>query len=54
MITICIPCGYIYQGKEAFQSLPGSWVCPDCGTEIKNFAEIDEKLPESTEKLIAD
>ncbi|HHA19589.1 MAG TPA: rubredoxin, partial [Methylophaga sp.] len=31
MMTICIPCGYVYQGKESFESLAEEWCCPDCG-----------------------
>ncbi|NOR70404.1 MAG: hypothetical protein GQ532_12050 [Methylomarinum sp.] len=47
MMTICIPCGYIYQGKEPFESLPEDWCCPDCGSSIKYFETIDESLPEN-------
>ncbi len=42
MIRICIPCGYIYDGEQPFQSLPEHWGCPDCGTAIDNFGKIDE------------
>ena len=47
MMTICIPCGYIYQGEEPFESLPEDWCCPDCGSSIKYFETIDESLPEN-------
>lgn len=46
MLTICIPCGYICEGEESFGSLLENWCCPDCGASIKNFAHIDESLPE--------
>ena len=48
MMTICIPCGYIYQGNDAFESLPKDWCCPDCGAGKQSFSEIDESLPEKT------
>lgn len=47
MITICIPCGYIYQAEPAFEDLPDDWCCPDCGSSIKHFETIDESLPEN-------
>ena len=51
MMTICIPCGYIYEGDELFESLPETWCCPDCGVNIKSFAEIDESLPEKAKEM---
>jgi len=48
MMTICIPCGYVYQGKESFESLAEEWCCPDCGASKQCFSEIDESLPEKT------
>ena len=51
MMTICIPCGYIYEGDEPFESLPEAWYCPDCGANIKSFAEIDESLPEKAKEI---
>lgn len=48
MITICIPCGYIYKAEQAFESLPGNWCCPDCGASIDCFDMIDESLADKT------
>jgi rubredoxin len=50
MMTICIPCGYIYQADEPFESLPESWCCPGCGASLNSFAEIDESLPQMVKK----
>jgi flavin reductase (DIM6/NTAB) family NADH-FMN oxidoreductase RutF len=39
----CAACGYIYdEEKEAvkFSDLPGSWVCPVCGSEKSDFFEV--------------
>lgn len=52
MLTICIPCGYICEGEESFGSLLENWCCPDCGASIKNFAHIDESLPEKEDELL--
>mgnify|MGYP000880962328 CR=1 FL=1 len=49
---ICNICGYIYDSNEGdssqevvpgtlFSELPEDWVCPECGTSIDNFTEID-------------
>lgn len=49
----CIMCGYIYdpaQGdpdngvepETAFEDVPDSWVCPDCGTPKTEFEPLDE------------
>ncbi|MCF6249890.1 MAG: rubredoxin [Methylococcaceae bacterium] len=54
MKTICIPCGYIYDGNEPFQSLPKTWCCPDCGGSIMSFAEIDESLPKKVHDILDD
>lgn len=47
-MIICIRCGYIYERKAQFRSLTSTWCCPDCGGNIKSFAELDESLPEKT------
>lgn len=40
---ICKVCGYIYDPKQnqdvAFEDLPDSWVCPDCGVPKSEFEE---------------
>jgi len=47
----CTACGYVYDEQEGdpesgiapgtgFEDLPGSWVCPVCGTEKEDFIEI--------------
>ncbi len=51
MITICIPCGYIYDGELAFERLPQDWCCPDCGASINCFDTIDPSLPEKKSKI---
>lgn len=49
----CGPCGYIYDPEAgdpdngiepgtAFEDLPEDWVCPVCGMEKDEFAEVDE------------
>ncbi|NLG50460.1 MAG: rubredoxin [Chloroflexi bacterium] len=48
----CLVCGYIYDpeigdpdhGVEpgtAFEDLPESWVCPECGAAQDMFEEVD-------------
>ncbi|MGB4337259.1 MAG: rubredoxin [Bacillota bacterium] len=48
---VCLVCGYIYDpaigdpenGIEpgtAFEDLPDSWVCPECGVGKDNFEEV--------------
>lgn len=54
MMTICIRCGYLYQGKEPFRSLADNWVCPDCGASIDSFAVINEVLPEKNDEILND
>lgn len=38
---VCQVCGYIYDpsqnGDVAFEDLPDSWVCPDCGVGKDQF-----------------
>ena len=49
----CIMCGYIYDpargdpdnGVEpgtAFEDIPESWVCPDCGAGKSEFEPLEE------------
>ena len=47
----CLVCGYIYDPQAgdpdngisagtAFEDLPDSWVCPECGVSKENFEKI--------------
>ena len=47
----CTVCGYIYDpaagdptqgvaGGTAFESLPGNWVCPECGVGKDMFEKV--------------
>ncbi len=47
----CTVCGYIYDPEKgdpvnginpgtAFESLPDSWVCPECGVDKSQFEKI--------------
>lgn len=38
---ICVVCGYVYEGKQDFDDLPESWVCPICGVD-KSFFKTEE------------
>jgi len=49
----CLVCGYIYDPKlgdpdngiaagTSFESLPDSWVCPECGVGKDQFEKISE------------
>jgi rubredoxin len=49
---VCSVCGYVYDPEEgdadggiapgtAFETLPDSWFCPNCGVG-KEFFEVDE------------
>jgi len=51
MITICIPCGYIYKADQSFESLSQDWCCPDCGASIDCFDIIDESIPDKTKRI---
>ena len=48
---VCDVCGYIYDPAKgdpdngvkpdtAWEDIPASWVCPDCGASIKDFSEL--------------
>ena len=41
----CLVCGYIYNPADnndvAFDDLPDSWVCPECGVGKDMFEVID-------------
>jgi nitrite reductase (NADH) large subunit len=50
---VCVPCGYVYDPEKgdpdedvepgtAFEDLPEDWVCPVCGKDKDNFAEVKE------------
>ncbi len=45
---VCIACGWVYDPKKgdpengvapgtAFEDIPDSWVCPECGAEKDQF-----------------
>ena len=47
----CLICGYIYDPAKgdpnngvkhgtAFEALPGSWVCPECGAPKSEFEKL--------------
>uniref|UniRef100_A0A7C3Z1R9 Rubredoxin n=1 Tax=candidate division WOR-3 bacterium TaxID=2052148 RepID=A0A7C3Z1R9_UNCW3 len=49
----CTICGYIYDPQKGdpengippntpFESLPDTWVCPECGAEKDMFEELEE------------
>jgi len=49
----CIMCGYIYDPAKgdpdngvnpgtAFEDIPDSWVCPECGAPKTEFEPLDE------------
>uniref|UniRef100_A0A383WB62 Rubredoxin-like domain-containing protein n=1 Tax=Tetradesmus obliquus TaxID=3088 RepID=A0A383WB62_TETOB len=40
---ICIDCGYIYDGKEAFDKLPNSYRCPVCNAPKRRFRATEAK-----------
>jgi rubredoxin len=48
---VCDVCGYVYDPElgdpdqgiapgTAFEDLPDTWLCPDCGVEKENFSEL--------------
>lgn len=48
---VCDVCGYIYDpavgdvangipAGTAFEQLPATWVCPDCGVDKTNFSSM--------------
>ncbi len=51
MITICIPCGYIYKGELAFEFLADDWCCPDCGASMNSFQQIDVTIGNEAEQI---
>ncbi|KAF6253108.1 hypothetical protein COO60DRAFT_1628327 [Scenedesmus sp. NREL 46B-D3] len=40
---ICVDCGYIYDGKEAFDKLPNSYRCPVCNAPKRRFRPTEAK-----------
>ena len=49
---VCDLCGYVYDPAKgdpdngvkpgtAFEDLPASWVCPECGADKSNFSPMD-------------
>lgn len=51
MKYVCDVCGYVYDPElgdpdqgiapgTAFEDLPDTWVCPDCGVEKDSFSEL--------------
>ena len=58
---VCDVCGYIYDPAKgdpdngvkpgtAWEDIPASWVCPDCGASIKDFSEQPKVLNKSKQK----
>lgn len=48
----CLNCGYIYDEAEGWpddgilpgtrwSEVPGDWICPDCGSEKRDFDMVD-------------
>lgn len=48
---VCDVCGYVYDPElgdpdqgiapgTAFEDLPDTWVCPDCGVDTDSFSEL--------------
>ncbi|KAG1681031.1 hypothetical protein FOA52_009991 [Chlamydomonas sp. UWO 241] len=46
---VCIDCGYIYDGKVPFDSLPGSYKCPVCDSPKKRFKALTGKVARGTD-----
>jgi len=42
---VCVDCGYIYDGKEAFDSLPNNYKCPVCDSSKKRFFAATGRVP---------
>ncbi|MEW5299392.1 MAG: hypothetical protein WDW36_002412 [Sanguina aurantia] len=38
---VCVDCGWIYCEKEAFESLPKSYRCPQCKAPLRRFVPYD-------------
>eukprot|EP00882_Tetradesmus_deserticola_P002690 GHRQ01002861.1.p1 GENE.GHRQ01002861.1~~GHRQ01002861.1.p1 ORF type:complete len:139 (+),score=27.73 GHRQ01002861.1:376-792(+) len=49
---ICIDCGYIYAGKEAFDKLPNSYRCPVCNAPKRRFRPTEAKSRNNDEKAM--
>ena len=55
---ICKSCGYIYEPEiididgapGVYDKLPDDWVCPGCGADLSQMAEVEEKQSAITEK----
>ena len=37
---VCVDCGYIYDGDDAFEKLPSNFKCPVCSSPKKRSARI--------------
>lgn len=49
---ICIDCGYIYDGREAFDKLPNSYRCPVCNAPKRRFRPTEAKTKNNDPKAM--
>mmetsp|Transcript_13817 Transcript_13817/g.29817 ORF Transcript_13817/g.29817 Transcript_13817/m.29817 type:complete len:144 (+) Transcript_13817:103-534(+) len=42
---VCVDCGYIYDGPEAFDDAPNSYRCPVCAAPKRRFKEFRGSVP---------
>jgi len=47
---ICLDCGYVYFGKKPFDTLPNSYLCPQCAAPKRRFATYDPETGKVTGK----